>query len=270
MLTAHRPYGLKLPRRLAVLVAATLLLTSCKVDVQLGIRAAEDGSGAVRARFVLDGDALDAIGGDLEEQLRVADLLQSGWKVDVSERKGGGAEAVAEKRFAGPEEFSAAIDELSGDIGPFQDFGLRRERSTFSTSFRFEGKVDLESGVGASSLNPQDPGITEEIEAQGVDVEQLREFLRERVDQAFDFEIVVDLPGSGSNNAPDEVGGAPRWTPRVGEVVVLRAESSATDADRIALVVLGTVLLLVAAGIGVAWWIRRRRGAGAETVSPPP
>ena len=250
--------------RFAAALAVLLLLTSCKVDVQVGIRVGENGSGTVRARFVLDRDAVEALGGDLDERLRVADLIQAGWQVDVQDRKGGGVEAVAEKRFAVPEEMSEAIDQLSGDIGPFREFTLTRDRSAFTTDFTFEGTVDLETGVGASALNPEDQGVSEEIEEQGVGVEELREFLRERVDEAFGFEVVVDLPGSGSHNAPGQVAGAPRWTPRVGEVVVLAAESSETDIDRIVLVGLGGLLLLAAAALAIGWWFRRRRRAAPE------
>lgn len=245
-------------RLTAAALAAVVLLASCKVDVHLGVRVSENGSGVVQARFVLDRDALDAIGGDLGERLRVADLVQAGWAVDVNETDAG-AEAVAEKRFRTPEELTAIVDQLSGDVGPFRDFVLRRHRSTFETDFSFEGRVDLDAGVGASSLDPEDEGVVAELEDEGIQVEQLREFLRERVDQSFDVEVVVDLPGDGSHNAPREVGGEPRWTPRPGEVLELKAASSERHLDRLVLVSLGSVLGLGAAGVLAAWAVRRRR-----------
>lgn len=242
-----------------MVLAAALFLTACKVDVHVGVRVGENGSGSVRARFVLDSDALQAVGGALSERLRVADLIQAGWTVEIDDREGGGAEAVAEKRFNTPEELTAVIDELSGDIGPFRDFVLERDHSTFGTDFSFTGRVDLESGVGPSALDPDDEGVVAELVEEGVEVEEIREFLRERVDQAFDIEVVVELPGDGPHNAPREVGGEPRWTPRPSEAVELMAESSERDLDRMVLVGLGVVFGLAAIGTLTGWGARRRR-----------
>lgn len=267
MLAAHRADGVGRLRLAAALACAALLFTSCKVDVHLGVRVAENGSGAVRARFVLDQDALEAVGGDLAGRLRVADLVQASWKVEVDDTEGGGAEAVAEKAFARPEELTAIIDELSGDVGPFREFVLRRDRSLFRTEFTFKARVDLKSGVGPSTLDPADEGIAAELADEDVEVEELGEFLAERVDRAFGFEVVVDLPGEGSNNAPKHVGDDPRWAPRVGEVVELKAESSETDLDRIALVVIGgvlTVAAVAAVGVFTGWRFRRRRASSTD------
>lgn len=270
MLPPHRPNGLKLTRRVPAGVAilfALLAMTGCKVDVHLGVRVAENGSGSVVARFVLDDDALRAVGGDLKEQLRVGDLTQAGWEVTVEPTSDGGAEAVAEKGFARPEELTAVIGQLSGDVGPFRDFRLGRKHSTFRTEFEFRGQVDLESGIGGSSLDPNDEGIAAEIEAQGVEIEQLREFLKDRVDKAFTVEVVVDMPGGGSHNAPKALAGAPQWTPRLGEVADLKASSSLFALDRAVLVGIGGVLGVAAIVAFAAWW--RTRATGRPPVRRP-
>lgn len=255
-------------------MAAVVVLTSCKVDVHVGVRVYENGSGSVVARFVLDRAAIDAIGGDFEEQLRVADLIQAGWDVQVEAGKDGGAEAVAEKPFNRPEELTAIIDELSGDIGPFRDFRLTRERSTFRTDFTFAGRVDLETGIGASSIDPEDEAVRVEIEEEGVGVEELREFLKERVDEVFTFEVVAYLPGGGEHNAPEDLAGAPQWAPQVGEVVELKAESSLLATDRVALVVIGAGLGLTALAILLGVRFRHRahepRPSPARPRSPAP
>lgn len=242
--------------------ALCLLLTSCKVDAHLGVRVAEDGSGSVEARFVLDRDALAALGGgDLSRRLRAADLVQAGWTVEVEGAEdggggAGGARIAAEKGFATPGELTEVVDELSGRVGPFRGFALTRHRSAFSTGFTFEGRVDLRGGVGPSSLDPGDEGVVAELEGEGVEIGALREFLRERIDEAVGLEVVVDLPGDGSHNAPHEARGEPRWTPRPGEAVELRAESKEQDLDRIALVALGALLA------AAALWLLFARGRG--------
>jgi len=251
------------------MVFALILMSGCKVDVHIGVRVAENGSGSVVARFVLDDDALRAIGGDLKEQLRVGDLIQAGWEVAVEPTSEGGAEAVAEKGFARPEELTAVIDELSGDVGPFRDFRLSRKHSTFRTEFEFRGQVDLESGIGASSLDPNDEGIAAEIEAQGVEVEQLRDFLKDRVDNAFAVEVVVDMPGGGSHNAPQAPAGAPQWTPKLGEVADLRASSSVFALDRAVLVGIGGVLGVTSI-VAYAAWRRTRAPRRLPAKGSPP
>lgn len=255
---------------MAVLFA--LVLTGCKVDLRLEVRVAEDGSGRVVARFVLDRAAVDAIGGDVGEKLRVADLEQARWAVDVTRTDEGGAEVVAEKRFARPEELPAVIEQLSGDEGPFQGFSLTRERSTFRTSFVFAGRVDLESGIGASSLDPDDAGVAAEIVEEGIEVEQLREFLKERVDPAFSVAVVVDMPGGGSHNAPKQSESAPQWAPQLGEVTELRAEASDFALDRAMLVGSGVALGLASLAAFARWWrVSRRRSLppSSRRVMPP-
>lgn len=237
----------------AVALSLVLLLTSCKVDARLGVRVREDGSGSVEARFVLDRDALAALGGDLSKRLRAADLVQAGWRVEVEGNEGGGAEAVAQKGFATPGELAEVIEELSGRVGPFRGFTLTRDRSTFSTAFSFEGRVDLRGGVGPSALDPGDEDVVAELEGEGVEVGALRELLRERIDGAVGLEVVVDLPGDGPHNAPEELAGEPRWTPRAGEAAELSAESERQDLDRIALVALGALF-----GAAALWFLLAR------------
>lgn len=255
--------------RLVVVVPLfALALSACKVDVSLGVGVDDDGSGRVQVRFVLDAEAIEAIGGELGENLRVADLLQAGWQVQVDEDDDG-AEVVATREFGTPEQLTEVVDELSGDVGPFRDFRLTRDRSFARTRFAFEGTVDLEGGVGGTTLDPSDLAVAEELEGEDVGVDDVQRFLSEQLDEVFGFEVVVALPGDGAHNAPSEVGGEPRWSPKVGETVQLRADATSTDLARITWLALAGLLLALAVGVYTGRiWVRRRRGearVGAES-----
>lgn len=268
MLPPGRPHRLSPTFRLLTVAAVlALVATSCKVDVRLGIRARENGSGEVQARFVLDDDARDVLGGDLEEQLRVADLVQAGWEVDVDENDDG-AEIRASRSFATPRELTGVIGQLSGEAGPFRDFRLDRNRSAFRTDFEFTGMVDLEGGVGATTLDPGDEDVASEVEEQGVELEELRAYLSERMDAGFNIEVVAEMPGEGSHNAPSELAGEPRWQPLPGEVIELSASSSELDLDRVVLVAIAAALALASAAFFARWWWSRRTRQGSVTPRP--
>lgn len=243
----------------ALVALASLLFTSCRVDVQLLVAAEEDGSGLVRATFVIDEEALDALGGDLEDRLRVSDLLQVGWTVTTTPEEGGGAAVVAEKAFVDPDDLTVVIRELSGETGPLRDVRLTRSRSRFRTSFDFSGLVDLTAGVAGSSLDPDDEGLVQSLADEGVDVDTLSSFLGARIDEAFSFEIVAALPGDGDDNAPHSVGGEPAWRPEVGDEVVLQASSSRLDTIRVALLAAAALFGVLALGVVSDWGRRRRR-----------
>lgn len=253
--------GHRRTRLVAAASAMVVLLAGCKVDIRLVVAADDDGSGSVTARFTLDAAAVETLGGDVESRLRVADLIQAGWDVDVEPAEAGTI-VEARKAFSRPEELTGVIEELSGDTGPFRDFRLERSRSQFRTSFEFRGDVDLGAGVGASALDPGDDSLAAELSDEGIDVQALREFLGDRLDRAFSFEIVAALPGDGSHNAPGTISGEPTWRPSVGERVALRASSSDLDEARIALVALGAVLFLGAVALAATGRRRARRAVG--------
>lgn len=259
---------MKRVRLAAAVTVAALVFSACKVDVTLGVRVGDDGSGEVRAEFLLDEEAVDALGGELGQALRVADLIQAGWEVEVDDEiEGGGAEAVALKRFGTPEQLSEVIDELSGEAGPFRDFRITRDRGFFTTDYEFAGTVDLEGGVGASALDPGDDALDTELEGEDVEIEELQEFLSERLDDVFDIQVIVAMPGDGSNNAPASAGGEPRWDPALGETAGLRASSSSLDVARIVWLALGAVLLLLAAGVFTGRIVVDRRRGAAKAAS---
>lgn len=239
---------MKRARLAALVAAAALVFSACEVDVTLGVRVGDDGSGEVRAEFVLDEEAVDSLGGELGQALRVADLIQAGWEVEVDDEVEGAA-AVATKRFGTPEQLRQVIAELSGEAGPFRDFRVARDRGFFTTEYEFAGSVDLEGGVGATALDPGDGALDVELEDEDVEIEELQAFLSERLTDVFDIRVIVAMPGDGSNNAPAAAGGEPQWNPAVGEVVELRASSSSLDVARIVWLALGVVLLLLAAGV---------------------
>ena len=70
-------------RRGLVLVALLVLLgTGCRLELDVNVQVASDGSGVVEVVVGLDPDALDKIGGDLLAVLDVRALEVAGWVID--------------------------------------------------------------------------------------------------------------------------------------------------------------------------------------------
>lgn len=241
-----------------------MALSSCKVDVRLDVRVGENGSGVVQARFTLDREALEAVGGNLETALAVDDLVAAGWHVDV-EPNGGGAEVTAERGFGDPADLTRVIGELSGERGPFRGFRLTRKHSAFRTSFAFRGGVDLADGVGPTLIDPSDAIVSAEAEHREVEVDEIRDYLLEQLDGAVTVEVTVALPGRGAHNAPGTRAGEPRWAPTPGDVVALSADSSVFELDRAVLVAIGGLL----AAAALFTLLRRREETTRRRASSP-
>lgn len=248
-----------------LVVLFTVLLAGCRVESRLVVEVAEEGSGRVQLRVRADEEAVDALGGDVAGQLRVTDLAESGWEIEIETVEEDAAddtavEVVASKLFGTPEQLTDVVKELSGEVGPFRKFRLTRNRSLFETEFEFSGVVNLRNGVGATLLDPGDDDVAVPLEGEDVDIRDLRRFLSREANDAFEIQVSLALPGGGSSNAPATDAGDPVWTPSVGERVELDATSTRLDTARVALVVIGAVLAFLAFGVGTGWhFVRQRR-----------
>jgi len=237
---------------LAVLVLA-LSGGACRVDVEVGIDAETDGSGRVRVEVVADKEVAAAV--DLSAGVRTEDLQQAGWTIEgPTPQPDGGARVVATKPFADADAARAAVLEVSGPDGPFQEFRLERKRSFARTTTRFAGTVDFAKGIEAFG----DPGLREALGGSdiGVDLARLEQSLNGPVDQAVGVEVAVRLPGDVQSNAPQQTSSGARWELRLRDRVELTAESTAWNVPNLT----GAVLaVLVAAGLLVVLLGRKRR-----------
>ena len=223
--------------------------------MNVGVDVEADGSGRVRAIVELDRAAAEQVG-DLEGQLRVDDLIKAGWTVDGPVATAGkGQRITAERRFSTTDEARAAMQQLSGPDGPFQDFRIERDSSFLRTKTRFTGRVDLQAGLEGFG----DEELRERLGAPlGVDAEELRRRAGAALSAVFGFEVAVRLPGDVQSNAPTSADNGAVWRPKLGEDVELTARAEQWNAASIGFAALA-LLTGLAACIVAARQVRRPR-----------
>lgn len=241
--------------RRAVLVAlVALVATGCEIDVGVGLDVADDGSGEVEVEVTLDPNAAGRVS-DLAGQLRVDDLVGAGWVVEgPSPRPDGSVVVAATKPFARVEEAGAVMEEVSGAEGPFRGFRVRRERSFLSTTYRFEGEVDLIAGIEGFS----DEELARRLEGSGfgLGTAEVERLTGAPVGETFHFEVRTRLPGALLEGPATSTGDEARWRPPVGESTTLVATARQLHAASLAWLLAAA---LAAAGVAVVLVTQRSR-----------
>jgi hypothetical protein len=233
-------------RGTAVVLVVLLAGGGCRVDATLETLV-EGRSGVVRARFELDGDAVDALGGDLAEGAQVADLRRAGWSVtDPRPTNRGGATVEVSKRFGRPEDLGAVVAELSGPAGPLQAFTLARSRTLGLATYRLDGVVDLQGSTATGF--PNAPDLARRLQGAGIDARRLEELLASRAVDGFSLRVRVELPGEGGGQGAREV--------RLGHRVKIAAVSAVPTPLRPGL--LGLAVVAAVAALILAIRGRRR------------
>jgi hypothetical protein len=188
-------------RRLLAPVALVVLLAACSVDATVTVHLDADGSGVVSVHVVLDRAAVTAVevaGGTLESRVRLDDLTAAGWRVSPWRRTAGGAAITVSKPFDRPEQVAPIVRELNGPVGPLRGFAASRDASTFSTTWRARGAVDLRAvnvGVGG------DADLVAALQAKGVDPAVVEQRLAGRTLGALKVRVRTELPGTAPHQA---------------------------------------------------------------------
>jgi len=141
-------------RRWAVAAAAavTLLLTGCRVDVELVVDVAADGSGSIELTAVADAEIVEQAPG-LAEDLRFDDAEAAGWEVSgPTTTEEGGLQVVLTHDFGSLEEATALLQSVNGPAGPLQGVGLTRS-ATDSDATVLSGSLRVDGGL-ASFADP--------------------------------------------------------------------------------------------------------------------
>ncbi|HSS10288.1 MAG TPA: hypothetical protein VLL25_10400 [Acidimicrobiales bacterium] len=203
-----------------------------RVDVEVKA----DGSGTVTVTAQLDQEAAQSVP-DLAAELRTADLVQAGWRVDGPRPVvGGGLLVAASKPFRTPAEAEQVIAEISGPNGPFHDLHISRQRSLLATRTTVRGTIDLTCGLQCFS----DPALQQQLAGANLG------------SGTFAFGVAVHLPGKTAS-----------WQPKLGEKTPVMVSSRMWDGTRIVLLLVGAaVVVLVLIGLGVVAVGRRRRHRG--------
>lgn len=239
----------------ALLVAAALALTGCRIDVVAELDLRDDGSGTAVLELFLDRellDLLDELEVDAVDELEAAVEEAGDWDLQIEAE---GFEGLRLRlTHEGPDP-AAALRALSAGLAPedpglLADLEVRREE--------VEGGPDELGLVGDVVLSaPDAPGVIDESgEPLGPDREELERRMRDHVTGA----LVVRMPGPLRSHDADRVEDTTlRWDLPVEERVGVSATSRVAPplVPRELLLVGAGLLLLIALG-AVIWLVRRR------------
>ncbi|MGZ4690638.1 MAG: hypothetical protein ACXVKA_04645 [Acidimicrobiia bacterium] len=188
-------------------------------------------------------------GAKLETAVRLGDLTSAGWRSSGwVRRRNRGAVLTLSKGFARAEDAGAVVAELNGPDGPVRDVRVKRTTSTFTTDWSFSGVADLKdvkTGIAADSE------LVARLAAERVDVAGLDQRLLAQTRDALRLRVTVALPKASAKVFPV----------RPGTTVVMRTSSSETATTRLALLVAGIAVGVIAIGLLVAGEVRARRRA---------
>jgi len=253
--------------RLALVVGVLVLLVSgCRMTVDVNVTVEEDGSGAVEVVLGLDEDALEQVGGDLSAVLATDDLLAGGWAIDGPVAEADGFTRVrVSKPFGTPEEAAAVFAEVAGEDGPFQDFAVTRETSLAETTWGFTGRIDFSGGLEAFG----DEGLAAELEGEplGESVEEIEARLGESLNRLISVRVSVRLPGDVSSNATTKADNGAVWQAAFGQDPI-EMEATGTERRVLTWVLGGLAVVLLIAAIGVAVFRLARRTTEQDRLAP--
>jgi hypothetical protein len=196
----------------ALLVAALvgLLASACRLELDVQVDMAEDGSGSVEVVVGVDGDGIERIGGDLQAVLAIDDLDAAGWTVEGPEE---GADGFTRVRFAKlfdtPDEAAVIFEEIAGEDGPFQDFAVSHEPSFARTEWGFTGRIDFSGGLAGFG----DEALAAELDGEplGQTLEEIEAQLGEPLERVIQVAVGVQLPGDVTSNATEPTAGGGVW-----------------------------------------------------------
>jgi hypothetical protein len=206
-------------RRLLLVTLVLLVGSACKLELDVDVEMAEDGSGAVEVIVGLDPDAVERIGGDLAAVMEVGDLEEAGWVVDGPSKESDGFTRVRIRHpFGTPEEAAEVFAQIAAEDGPFQDFAVARSSSFASTTWRFTGKVDFDGGLQAFG----DAGLAAELDGEplGQSVEEIEAQLGESLSRLIQVRVRARLPGEVTSNATTKADNGAVWQVGFGEGAV--------------------------------------------------
>jgi hypothetical protein len=241
--------GLRAAFGALVLVA---VLAGCRVQTEVTIDVADDGSGVVAVGVGLDPDATSRVPG-LDEVLRLDDLTAAGWEVEGPQVEDDGHTWVrASKPFADPDGLAVVLAEVTGPDGPFQGFALTEDRLLARTTYELTGTVDLSGGLEA--FTDEELAALLGGEPLGASVEELEAQLGEPLADVFTMDVAVSMPDGTESS----------WQPAFTDAEPTAIEASATvwRPDTLALAgvaVLAALLLLLIAVVAPLRRLRRRR-----------
>ena len=155
---------------LLIVGASLVLLSACRVDVKLDVTADQDGAGRLTITTDIDNEAATLVPG-LAEDLRLDDLLQSGWKVEgPTQVNNGGLRVVLTYDFDSPAEANAVLLQINGPNGPLLNPSLKRTVDGRNVATTFDATLQFVGGIEAFSDRTQFPHRWRPMEVDGGEV----------------------------------------------------------------------------------------------------
>lgn len=257
-------------RTVAVVGALLMVLTGCRVDIRIDVTADDTGAGLIEVTVDVDSEAVANVPG-LAEDLRLDDLLASGWTVEGPTLvNSGGQRVVVRYPFESPAEATAALRQIGGINGPLLNPELKRTvdgrtvATTLDATLQMVGGVQAFSDAQLSELLGSAPWSATAAKL-GVDPAQ-----------SVSLTLVAHLPGEIKKSTGTEAEGGVVWnaaTDGTAQSVVIGTLETKVDGGAwktvatiigyvlgIWLIVMGVLMLLVL--------LARRRKAPARERTP--
>jgi len=238
-------------RRLFPVVGALLLvLSGCRVDMYIDVTADDSGAGTITVTVDIDVQAATLVPG-LAEDLRLDDLIASGWTVEgPTQVNNGGLRVVVRYPFESPAEANMALAQISGPNGPLRDAAVKRTvdgrtvNTTLDATLQLVGGVEAFSDADLSNLIGATPWRST-AEKLGVDL-----------NTAFSLTLSANLPGEIKKSTGTVADGGVIWNAPIdgtAQTVVLGTAETKVDGSiwKTIANIIGGLLGLWLIGMGV-------------------
>ena len=210
-------------------MAALVLLAGCRLDLDVAVNMAQDGSGTVTVTATADAELL-AKAPTAVQDVRLDDARAAGWTVaGPTTTDTGGAQVVLTKPFGTPEQATAILAEINGPNGPLRAVTLTQAREFAKVTTELNGEVRLDGGLAAFADDAlvQVAGkvpLADQIAATGVPL-----------DQALGLTLTVDAPGQVAATTGTVADGAITWVPPLVEGQSTSLQLTAVQQDTAAM-----------------------------------
>jgi hypothetical protein len=183
-----------------IAAALVLVLCGCQVKLRVDVRVRHDGSGTVTVAVGLDHDAVTKAG-NLDDQLKVADLEKAGWKVTgPTLEKDGDTWVRASKPFADAAGAKEVMNEINGPDGAFRGWEITRSSNLWGTTWSAKGTIDLSKGMDTFSDPKLDAALGDGGYDQVVKAIEARE--GRPIADMVDVAVSVQVPGASHVYSP--------------------------------------------------------------------
>jgi hypothetical protein len=257
-------------RYIAALIAVTLVLSACRVDVAIDVEVTESGASTVTVTALADAWLLAQVPRLLDD-LSLSDLAAVGWRIDGPQPTAdGGVRVVLQREARDLEDLAAVL----ADVGaPLSSMRVVRADEFARSSWELSGRSVLHDGT-AALVDPEALSalgaapFAAELNEAGVTLAEV-----------MTLTLRMRLPGDLVSTTGDARDGVITWSlPVDGTQVSLQAFSERTDrgatvARTVADITRFVLVVWVLVGVTFMAWVffarSRRRRARRHRATPP-